>query len=78
MATLEQRHQLMNTEATVDNNFELFEAQRIEEIKVTIVKKTNTCAGPINTDACLPRIQGVPSCERVAPNDCTNIPVRAS
>ncbi|CAN0195651.1 unnamed protein product [Pylaiella littoralis] len=23
----------MNTEATVDNNFELFEAQRVEEIK---------------------------------------------
>lgn len=38
MATLEQRHQLMNTEATVDNNFELFEAQRIEEIKVNIFK----------------------------------------
>lgn len=34
-ATLEHRHQLMNTEATVDNNFELFEAQRVEEIKVT-------------------------------------------
>lgn len=34
VATLEQRHQLMNTEATVDNNFELFEAQRVEEIKV--------------------------------------------
>eukprot|EP00903_Cladosiphon_okamuranus_P019485 g17918.t1 len=32
-ATLEHRHQLMNTEATVDNNFELFEAQRVEEIK---------------------------------------------
>lgn len=38
VATLEQRHQLMNTEATVDNNFELFEAQRIEEIKVTLLK----------------------------------------
>lgn len=38
VTTLEQRHQLMNTEATVDNNFELFEAQRIEEIKVTAVK----------------------------------------
>ena len=38
VATLEQRHQLMNTEATVDNNFELFEAQRIAEIKVTAVK----------------------------------------
>lgn len=36
VATLEQRHQLMNTEATVDNNFELFEAQRVEEIKVRI------------------------------------------
>lgn len=33
-ATLEHRHQLMNTEATVDNNIELFEAQRVEEIKV--------------------------------------------
>lgn len=25
----------MNVETTVDNNFELFEAQRIEELKVT-------------------------------------------
>ncbi|CAM9120657.1 unnamed protein product [Hapterophycus canaliculatus] len=31
--TLEHRHQLMNAEATVDNNFELFEAQRVEEVK---------------------------------------------
>lgn len=34
MATLERRHVLMNTEATVDNNFELFEAQRVEDLKV--------------------------------------------
>lgn len=34
IATLEQRHQLMNAETTVDNNFELFEEQRVEEIKV--------------------------------------------
>lgn len=42
-ATLEHRHQLMNTEATVDNNFELFEAQRVEEIKVTTtIRSTNS------------------------------------
>lgn len=34
VATLEHRHQLMNAEITVDNNFELFETQRIEEMKV--------------------------------------------
>lgn len=33
MAVLEHRHQLMNAEASVDNNFELFEAQRVEEVK---------------------------------------------
>lgn len=35
--TLEHRHRLMNVETTVDNNFELFEAQRVEEIKVTAI-----------------------------------------
>jgi len=36
MVTLERRQMLMNTEATVDNNFELFEAQRIEDLKVLL------------------------------------------
>lgn len=48
-ATLEHRHQLMNTEATVDNNFELFEAQRVEEIKVTAIcaaRNTNIQSRP--------------------------------
>lgn len=48
MATLEQRHQLMNTEATVDNNFELFEAQRIQEIKVPPSDGASICADPID------------------------------
>ncbi|CAM9311465.1 unnamed protein product [Discosporangium mesarthrocarpum] len=30
---LEHRHQLKNTETTVDNNMELFEVQRVEDIK---------------------------------------------
>lgn len=46
VATLEQRHQLMNTEATVDNNFELFEAQRIQEIKV---QSSDVCYGNVST-----------------------------
>lgn len=37
LTVVESRHQLMHVEATVDNNFELFEAQRVEEVKVNSV-----------------------------------------
>lgn len=40
LAIMELRHSLRNTEKVVDNNLELFEAQRVEDVKVVITMLT--------------------------------------
>lgn len=48
ITTLERRQMLMNIEATVDNNLGLFEAYRIEELKVLLTAIIDIVSGEIS------------------------------